>query len=343
MSDVAIGVVGAGVIGTRHIKTLLTLDGVRLVGIADPSPSEEARAVSGNQPIFETTQALIDAAAPDGVIVATPTDRHLAPALAALSSGVDVLIEKPIAATDQEADLLIEAAERTGQAILIGHHRRHYRALAKAQEIIQSGVLGQIVLVSGVWALRKHDEYYAPGFRNQRTAGPVLINLTHEIDLIRALCGEIESVSAELSNAVRGTDKEDAAAVIVRFQSGALGTFAISDQANSPFAWEFATGETPQYPRSGCNTLKIMGTAATLDFPNLTLWQPDGPPEWRVPQRPEPIESVFGNAFADQLTHFAAVIRREAAPLVSADDGARTLAATTAVFEAADSGRRVFL
>ena len=78
----------------------------------------------------------------------------------------------------------------------------------------------------------------------------------------------MHSICAETSNEICKWEKEDAAAVILRFMNGTIGTFIISDQATSPWAWEFATGETIFFPHSGQNTLRFMGTIAALDFPN---------------------------------------------------------------------------
>jgi predicted dehydrogenase len=139
-------------------------------------------------------------------------------------------------------------------------------------------------------------------------------------------------------------EKEDAAAMVMRFQSGALGTFVLSDQTASPWAWEFATGETPAFPRSGQNAVRFMGTKASLDFPNLMLWHHgDDTPDWNHVMKGEEIPLDLGNAYARQIAHFCAVISGREEPRITAGDATETLRVTLAVFDAARSGTRVML
>ena len=132
--------------------------------------------------------------------------------------------------------------------------------------------------------------------------------------------------------------------MIMRFSSGAIGTFMLSDQATSPWAWELGTGETEFFPRTAQNSIRFMGTKAALDFPNLTLWHHnDDPPDWNHLISPDPLELKLEDAFSLQIAHFAAVIAGRESPIINAADGTRTLRTTLAVFEAARSGQRVMV
>jgi predicted dehydrogenase len=88
----------------------------------------------------------------------------------------------------------------------------------------------------------KHDEYYDPDWREPWQAGPVLTNLIHEMDYLRYILCEVVSVQAETSRPIQDFEKKDATGFILRFANGALGAFVLSDHADSPWAWEFATG-----------------------------------------------------------------------------------------------------
>jgi predicted dehydrogenase len=192
--------------------------------------------------------------------------------------------------------------------------------------------------------VRKHASYYDPDWRKAWEAGPVLTNMIHEMDSLRFICGEVESISAEVTNRINGWEKEDAAAILMRFASGALAAYVLSDQATSPWGWEFATGETPFFPRSAQNTVRFVGTEAALDFPNLVLWHHgDGTPDWTHRIDPHDLSGELENAYVRQIEHFAAVIRGEAEPLISGRDATETLRATLAVFDAARTGARVTL
>lgn len=334
-----LALIGAGVIGKRHMAAIAATDGARLAAIADPSPSGEI----GGVPLFADAAEMLAEMRPDGVIVATPTMHHQAPALAAMEAGAHVLIEKPITATLAEAEALIVKSAATGLHVLVGHHRRYYPMVHKARELVQSEALGELVAVTGQWTVQKADAYFMPDWRKTREAGPVLTNLIHEMDTLRFICGEVASISAETSS-IRGFTKEDAAALTVRFENGALGSFLLSDATPSPWAWEFATGENPAFPRSGLNACRFMGTKACLDFPNLTLWQhAPGEAGWNHLMEPTEMPMPLGDAFAAQCAHFCAVIRGDETPRITAQDATKTLQATLAVFEAAESGKRALL
>ena len=344
MNEVRLAIIGAGVIGRRHADAIANNANAKLVAIADPAPSGEAVATELHVPLYTDLNEMFANEHLDGVIVSTPTEAHFSPTMAALEAGIPALVEKPIMPTLSEADQVIEKSAETGCPVLVGHHRRYYPQVHKARELVHSGALGQLVAVTGQWNVRKNDDYYAPDWRKKKEAGPILTNLIHEMDYLRYICGEIESLSAELSNAVMGVEKEDAAAMVMRFASGALGTFVLSDQTASPWSWEFATGETPAFPKSGQNAIRFMGTKAALDFPNLVLWHHgDEAPDWNHAIRQQDLPYALTNAYANQIAHFCDVIRGNAEPLISAEDATRSLAATLAVFEAAETGQRIML
>ncbi len=339
---VRLGVVGAGVIGKRHISTIVAEPRAQLVAIADPSAQAQEIAQAHGVDRFGDIAAMLASARPEGVIVATPTEHHGEAVLAALGAGVHVLVEKPIAATMQEANAIVGRSRETGVRVLVGHHRRYYPLMHRAVEIVQGGSLGALVAVSGQWTALKPAAYFSSDWRKRRAAGPVLTNLIHEMDTLRFICGEVTHVGAVIADSIRGHDKEETAAIVMRFENGACGTFLLSDVAPSPWAWEFATGENPLFPTSNQNTHRFSGTLAALEFPKLTLWHHDGAASgWNHPISSHDVAFENVDAFAEQCRHFCAVIRQREVPRIPAEDATRTLAATLAVFEAAQTGRVV--
>ncbi|MDE2791436.1 MAG: Gfo/Idh/MocA family oxidoreductase [Paracoccaceae bacterium] len=344
MAGVRIAIVGCGVIGKRHAGVIAARPEVDLVAIADPSAFAKATAARFGVPCHEDVEQFLATEQVDGVIVSTPTTDHLSPTMAALDASVSVLVEKPIAASLEDADRIVARSEERSVPVLVGHHRRYHPQLRQARDILRSGRLGQLVAVCGQWTVRKSPEYFSDDWRRTWQAGPTLINLTHDLDSLRYICGDVESVSAEMTSMVMGTEKEDAAAIVLRFRNGALGTFVMSDQTPSPWAWELSTGETPAFPKSGRNSLRFMGTRASLDFPNLVLWHHgDGPSDWTQPILPQSIPHEPVDAFDLQISHFAEVASGRNEPRITARDGTETLRTTLAVFEAARSGKRVLL
>ena len=225
--------------------------------------------------------------------------------------------------------------------VLVGHHRRHNPINSRARSILQDGRLGRVVTANVMCTVLKPDAYFDAAWRRQPGGGPVLINLIHEIDMLRFLCGEITEVQALSSNAVRGFAVEDTAAAVLRFASGALGTVVLSDATASPWCWDFCAAEQDQYPRQDVQSHFIAGTHGSLSLPDLALWNYRGERSWHAEMTLEKTFVHKADAYSRQLQHFAAVIEGREAPLCSAVDGLRTLQATLAVAEAARSGQAV--
>jgi predicted dehydrogenase len=312
-----IAVVGAGQFGRRHIETIRAEPQCELVGVADP-------AYAGEQG-YADYRELLDKAKPDGVIIATPNNLHVAVGLACVERGIPMLVEKPIADTVQAARELVRAADRAGVPILVGHHRRHNPLIEKARDIVRGGRLGRLAAVSALWLLQKPPEYFDVAWRRTVGGGPLLINCIHDVDDLRYVCGEITEVCALASNAVRGFAVEDSAAVSLRFENGALGTITVSDTVAAPWSWEIGSGENPVYPQRTENCYLFCGTGGSLAVPRMELWRYTGRTGWHAPLEKETFEVEQADPQARQLRHFLAVIRGQEPPRASGADATRTL------------------
>ncbi|HEX6138154.1 MAG TPA: Gfo/Idh/MocA family oxidoreductase [Casimicrobiaceae bacterium] len=342
---VRIAVAGAGRIGRRHIELIEASRSCTLAALVDPAPEAAETAAEARVPLYATLRELLAGTKIDGVILATPNALHVAQALECIEAGVAALIEKPVAHTVAAGERLCDAAERAGARVLVGHHRRHGAIIARACEIVAGGALGPLVAVMGSAMFYKPDDYFdeAP-WRRQPGGGPVLINLIHEIGNLRALCGEIVAVQALSSNARRGFPVEDTVAIGLRFASGALGTFLLSDSAASPRSWEQTSRENgtyASYPDEDC--YHVAGTNGSLGIPTMRLRTYARAEErswWRpLDTRVLAVEAV--DPLARQLEHFCAVIRGEATPLVTVRDGLQNLRIIEAIVAAARAGATI--
>ena len=343
MNRLRIAVIGAGYMGRKHLQYLAASADCRLAALVDPDPAAQRAAREHGVRHYRDAAALLVDDPIDGAIVAAPTGLHEEAGLRCIDAGVPALIEKPICATVESAERLNHAAEQAGVPLLVGHHRRYNPAAAAAKRLLDAGALGRLVGISAIWCMCKPDSYYAAAWRRQPGGGPVLTNLIHEIDLLRYLAGDIIEVAGFTANAVRGFATEDSAALTLRFAGGALASVVMSDCTPSPWSWEQASGESPQFPANEQNPIRFFGTDAALEFPRLTVWRYRGAKSWTSPLDSAAVRVPGGDAFALQLAHFAAVIRDRATPIVSGREGQRTLAATLALFEAARTGRSVTL
>jgi len=318
MTAPRIAVFGAGLVGARHVAEAAAQ--AQLCAIVDPSDAAADLAARYDVPHFRAPEECLQAMTPDGVVIATPNHLHADHAVLCLDAGIPVLIEKPIADTEENADRIVAAAARTGVPVLVGHHRRHNPRIQRAKAIIDEGRIGQIVAVHGQFWLYKPDDYFDVGWRKQPGAGPLFINFIHDIDLMRYLCGDVVGVTAVTSNARRGNTVEDTAALVLQFESGALGTFSVSDTISAPWSWEMSAAENPVYPHVETSCYQIGGTHGSLSIPDLKVWTHTGQRSWWEPIAARDARPADQDAFALQFAHFCAVIAG-AAPLVSAQEG----------------------
>ncbi len=345
--NVRIAVAGAGQIGKRHVEMIVKSTACTLSALVDPAASAADYARSLGVPLYRSLAELFANARPDGVVLATPNQLHVDQALECIAAGLPVLVEKPVAHTLDAGIRLCEAAEAANVPVLVGHHRRHSAIMAKAVEVIASGVLGRIVAVTGtVLFYKAENEGYFDGassWRREPGGGPILLNMIHEVDNMRSLCGEIVAVQAFTSSATRKFAVEDTAAIALRFASGALGTFLLSDTAASDRSWEHTSGEDPRYAKAHTDEddcYLVAGTFGSLAIPTMRLqrYPSAADQSWHKALEKTVIPLDVVDPLERQMAHFADVIRGKAKPLVSARDGLQNLRVVDAIVEAAKTG-----
>ena len=345
MTPTRIAVAGAGYIGQAHIDAVRSNGRLALCAVVDPSPAAAALAAEAGVPCYASLAELLAQDRPDGIVLATPNQLHVPHARQCLDAGLPMLLEKPIAPTVQEAQELVVACEAQQGRILIGHHRAHSPIMAKARQVVQSGQLGRLVAVMGSATFFKPDHYFVDApWRSELGAGPILLNMIHEVHNLRMLCGDIVAVQAFKSHAVRGFPVEDTVAITLQFASGALGTFMLSDTAASARSWEQTSEENKAYPSyDDEDCYVISGTNGTLSVPTMRIKTYPSPEDrsWWKPFEVGQVGLVRDDPIKLQMAHFGAVVRGECEPLVSARDGLNNLRVTEAIVHAAESGQTV--
>lgn len=338
MRNVRLGLIGMGLIGAAHADTLQRVDECDLVAAADVDEKHAERAGRRGIRYYRDYQVMIAHEDLDGVIIATPNHLHASVGIACANHGLHLFVEKPIAATLSDADALIEAAQQRGVHILVGHQRRFNARVERAREVVRGGELGRLVGVTITWALLKPPQYFEGplSWRKTKGGGPILINLIHEIDNLRYICGEIREVFAMTSNAVRQFAVEDTTGVTLRFDNGALGVAFVTDCAPSMTAYEATTGENPLIAHDPGNCYQFFGTNASLLFPQMKrLFYAD--PEqvgWHFPITEQGMKILQDeDPYTREFRHFAKVISGEESPRCSGEDGRRTLEVTLAIQE----------
>ncbi|KAJ5637454.1 hypothetical protein N7490_007333 [Penicillium lividum] len=332
--SVKVAIVGAGLIGPRHAESVISNSSTEL------------------------QHCYLLPHKPDAAIVCTPNKTHVPIAKELLAAGVHVLLEKPVSDSVETGRSLLEfaqAPERAHLKLLVGHHRRFNPYVRATKSVLDSGSLGRPIAINGLWTIYKPASYFAPPgdwrASRDRGGGVIPINLVHDIDLMHHFFGPIVRVQAEKTLPQRPSpphDADEGAALTLRFASGVVGTFIVCDATPSPHNFETGTGENPMIAKSpvagGADFYRIFGSEASLSVPDLTRWSYDGRPEksWsqtlNVEKIPLPDESAPFNL---QLAHFVDVVRGEAEPSCSGEEGLRALIVCEAIQKAMQTGQPV--
>lgn len=251
----------------------------------------------------------------EGVVLATPNDVHLEQALLCAGHGRHVFVEKPIADTVEAGERMRDACAQAGVALVVGHAFRRLGAARRVKQLIDEGVLGTVVLAEANMSLP--GTFKPKAWRAQRErnpGGPVMQLGIHHVDTLAYWLGPISRASGRFAHVHTSADIDDAGAVILEFESGALGTV------------------TGSYVSPKTLSLRLMGSEGVLDYKtDFSVW-PDARALDRVTTLEiggEPVGFEERDMLADELEEFGRCIRGEAVPETGAAEGLVALAAVS--------------
>jgi len=215
-------VAGLGVMGSHHLRVLSSLDGVQIAAVADPDSERRARAQRAH-PGLQAHASVEEALARhelDFVCAAVPVP-HLAPtAHAALGAGLHVLVEKPTAPTEEEAEALVAAADERGLLLGTGHVERFNPAVIALKRKLDEGVIGRVH--------QMHARRLSPFPNRDSMLGVALDLATHDIDVMRFISGsEVKRVFAETSQHYHEA-AEDLLCATLRFDDETTGLLEVN-------------------------------------------------------------------------------------------------------------------
>jgi UDP-N-acetylglucosamine 3-dehydrogenase len=327
-------VLGLGMMGRHHARILQSNPAMRFAGAVDPG-GDRFGAVGDGALIFATVDELLTApgGAPDFAIVAVPTEEHLPAVRELAAAGVHVLVEKPLAATADEARELIGIVRDAGIQGAVGHVERCNPALRALRGRVQEGQLGELFVIA--------TERVGPFPDRVRDVGVVKDLATHDLDLVRWLGGApIERVAAQTQHRM-GRQHEDLVLVTGRLENGrafnsmvdwltptkvrrtrVLGErgMLVADTLRADLSFY----ENADTPTQGWQAMQAMRGVAEGDMTRYAL------------ERREPL--------AVELEEFCALLRGEdGAAVVTLEEGRETVAVAEAVLASAASGETVAL
>ena len=326
-----IGIVGYGYTGKIHAQACLAQAGARLIAIADSDPERLKDLPAGIRACRSYEELLGNDV--DAVNICLPTHLHCQAALAALSSGKHVLVEKPIAVNLEEAQCMLRAANAAGLVLYVGMTHRFYPELQEAKKIVDSGAIGSIVFCNDCALEHLGFLSVPPWYMEKKFAGggPALTSGIHLVDRLRWFTGdEVRVVTGSAANPYFGADVEDAGQMFLRFRSG------ISAQVTVAFMRE-------AHPLV-CD-LQVIGTRGSLTvhtWRGYEMWNASGHQE-KVFYTDQEHRTKVQAGVEGEIREFCSSIAEGRDPWPSAQDNLRSLRIILAYYEAARTGRSVEL
>jgi UDP-N-acetylglucosamine 3-dehydrogenase len=215
-----VAVIGVGSMGSNHVRVFRDLDNVDLVAVADRDV-KTTEAIAGRYGVraYADFQEMIDRERPHAVTVAVPTSAHYSVAKCALERGCHVLVEKPIAATLEEAQQLV-AVRPKARVLMVGHIERFNPAVIELKRRLANGELGRIFQIQA--------RRWGPFPPRIRDVGIVIDLATHDLDIMRYLSNsEAIHVYAQTNRALKNAS-EDMVTGVIRFKDDMLGLVDIN-------------------------------------------------------------------------------------------------------------------
>jgi predicted dehydrogenase len=301
------------------------------VAISDPLPEVlDVATATTHAKGYLDPQEMLASADLDAIVIASPTTTHLALGLAALGRGVAALIEKPLAATPEEADELVRASVETGVPIQVGHVERFNPAVLELGRLLDQGWLSTVYAITS----RRAGPFPA----RIRDVGVTIDLATHDVDILSFVAAERPSrVSAETAQRVH-QDHEDLMFGLLSFPSGSVGMLDVDWLTPAKRRTLTVVGEEGMFEldylsqrltftrsTDTTNPELIGGYAPTFEGESIDL----------------PLAS--GEPLAAELDAFLTVVREGGRPIVNAEDGRWAVFVADALLRAARERRTVEL
>ena len=339
MKKIRVAVIGCGAIAQRrHIPEYAANPNVELVAFVDPKldrAKEVAEHYGANA--YDNYEDMLKEEKPDAVSVCTPNTLHASQSIAVAKAGAHVLVEKPMAVTDEEAEQMITAAKEAGVYLMVGHNQRLMPPHVKAKQILDSGILGRVLTFRTSfghpgpegWSLDGRESWF---FRKEEAALGAMGDLgVHKSDLIRWLLNdEVASVTGFIGTLdKKDTDIDDNANVVLRMKSGAIGSLVAS--------WTYYKGEDNSTVIWCENGVIKIGTdpedQVIVELRNGSVER----------HKVGAIATNEAQTTSGVIDEFVNAIITKTPPSISGEEGRKSLAVILAAFESEANGKIVNL
>jgi len=337
-----IGIVGCGRISRRHADLLGMgqITGARLVSVCDID-IDKAKVVSDryNVPAYTDMDKMLCDEDIDVVVVLTPSGLHAKHVINLAKHGKDIMVEKPMALTLEDADSMIESCDRNNCRLFVIKQNRFNVPVVKLREAYEKNRFGKLVLgtVRVRWA--RHQSYYdQDAWRGTWSMdGGVLTNqASHHVDMLEWIMGDVESVFARSTTALVNIEAEDTAVVILKFKNGSLGII------------EATTATRPKDLEGSISILGekgnvVIGGFAVNEMQSWAFEEEQAGDNNILKKYSVNPPNVYGFGHKAYYKHVVDCILNGGQNLVDGLQGRKSIELISAIYESVETGKEVFL
>lgn len=346
MTKLRTGIVGCGKVAHLHAQALRNLKDSDFRAVSSRSLQKaegfaKQYAVKG----YDDIEQMTSVEQLDLVIICTPHPNHLEPALQALSAGAHVLVEKPMASTLQDCLIMIQAAEKQNKKIGVVSQRRFYAPVQRVKKAIEEGLIGKPILGTvNMLGWRDENYYRSDPWRGSwlHEGGGVLVNQApHQLDVLLWMMGEIDELYGIWANLNHPyIEVEDTAVAVIKFKNGALGNIIVSNSLKPGIYGKIQIhgingASVGVQPEGG--SMFVAGMSGIAEPPVNDLWTVDGQADLLDKWIAE--DTAFFNSIdptvyyiQKQIEDFLEAIKSGRQPLVTGEDGRKTVELFTAIY-----------
>ncbi len=346
MERIKTGIIGCGKVSHIHASALMNLKESKFTAVFSRN-KERAESFANQYGVkaYTNLERYLANSGVQAVFVCTPHPFHVTPTVLAAQNGVHVMIEKPLAASLQDCDEMINATRNAKVKMAIVSQRRLYESVARVKKAIEDGKIGKSILGTVTMLGWRDENYYKSdpwrGTWDQEGGGVLVNQAPHQLDILQWYIGDIDELYGYWSNFNHSyIEVEDTAVAFIRFKNGAIGNILVSNSQNPALY-----GKVHVHGENGSSigvqtdggAMFVAGMSTIEEPPVNDLWTVPGEENMLIKWKQEDTErfqkiDATKHYHQLQIQDFLKAIIENREPMIPGEEGRKTVEIFTAIY-----------